>query len=172
MGFRPCTEICPRSIVLALRRLGAGIGDEGLGFFDERLKARRWRGKWKKFVVHVKTPLSAGGRGPTARRAEAIIALPTEIFFRTGIGTYIWILSNNKDVNDYLAREVLPHVPDAYIDQTYRDEIDHQVGIVGFEINFNRYFYEFKLPRSLHEIDEDLKAVSRSIMSALEDLAE
>lgn len=77
-----------------------------------------------------------------------------------------------EDLNDYLAREVLPHVPDAYIDQTYRDEIDNQVGIVGFEINFNRYFYEFKPPRSLHEIDEDLKAVSRSIMSALEDLAE
>lgn len=75
-------------------------------------------------------------------------------------------------MNEYLAREVLPHVQDAYIDQSYRDEIDNQVGIVGFEINFNRYFYEFKPPRSLHEIDEDLKAVSRSIMAALEDLAE
>jgi type I restriction enzyme M protein len=28
---------------------------------------------------------------------EAIVALPTEIFFRTGIGTYLWILSNKKD---------------------------------------------------------------------------
>jgi type I restriction enzyme M protein len=77
-----------------------------------------------------------------------------------------------EDVNNYVAREVLPHVPDAYIDQTYRDETDNEIGIVGFEINFNRYFYEFKPPRALHEIDEDLKAISRSIMLTLEGLAE
>ena len=35
----------------------------------------------------------------------------------------------------------MPHVPDAWIDTTKRDLKDGQVGVVGYEINFNRYFY-------------------------------
>ena len=40
------------------------------------------------------------------------------------------------NVHDYLASEVLPHAQDAFIDETYRDETDGQLGIVGYEINF------------------------------------
>ena len=65
----------------------------------------------------------------------------------------------SQSIDDYFAREVLPHVPDAWIDTGKTDAKDGQVGIVGYEINFNRYFYVYQSPRALAEIDADLKAV-------------
>lgn len=75
-------------------------------------------------------------------------------------------------VEDYLAREVTPHVPDAFIDYSVRDEKDGEVGIVGYEINFNRYFYQYVPPRSLTDIDSDLKASEARIQALLEEVAE
>ena len=69
-----------------------------------------------------------------------------------------------EDIDAYFAREVLPHAPDAWID---RDKSK-----VGYEIPFNRHFYVFEPPRSLHEIDEELKGVTANIMRMLEGLAE
>ena len=62
-----------------------------------------------------------------------------------------------ESVYDYFEREVKSHVPDAWIDESKRDEKDGEVGIVGFEVPFNRQFYEFTPPRPLEEIDADLK---------------
>src|SRR5690554_4069664 len=72
-----------------------------------------------------------------------------------------------EDIHDYFAREVLPHVPDAWIDESKCDEKDGQVGIVGYEIPFNRHFYQYQPPRALEEIDADLDKVSREIMELL-----
>jgi len=69
-----------------------------------------------------------------------------------------------EDIQAYFEREVLPHAPDAWIDE--------EKSKVGYEIPFNRHFYVFEAPRSLHVIDEDLKAVSANIMKMLEELAE
>jgi len=69
-----------------------------------------------------------------------------------------------EDIDAYFQREVLPHAPDAWID---RDKSK-----VGYEIPFNRHFYVFEPPRSLHEIDEELKGVTARIMAMLEGLAE
>ena len=69
-----------------------------------------------------------------------------------------------EDVADYFRREVLPHAPDAWIDPDKTK--------VGYEIPFNRHFYVFKPPRSLHAIDEELKAVSANIVRMLGELAE
>lgn len=76
------------------------------------------------------------------------------------------------DVNDYLAQEVLPHASDAFIDDDYRDEYDGQLGVVGYEINFNRYFYDYKPPRELHEIDAELKQVEAEISLVLNEVTE
>ena len=73
----------------------------------------------------------------------------------------------NENIHDYFAREVLPHVPDAWIDEGKCDDKDGQVGIVGYEIPFNRHFYQYQPPRSLEAIDADLDAVSREIMELL-----
>lgn len=77
-----------------------------------------------------------------------------------------------QDIHDYVAQEVLPHVPDAWIDTSYTDEQDGEVGIVGYEINFNRYFYEYQPPRDLHEIDAELKAVEEEIRQILDEVTE
>jgi type I restriction enzyme M protein len=76
------------------------------------------------------------------------------------------------DIRDYMAREVLPHAPDAYVDETYRDESDGEIGVVGYEINFNRYFYEYQPPRDLEEIDAELKAVESDIAAVLAEVTE
>lgn len=73
----------------------------------------------------------------------------------------------NQSIDDYFAREVLPHLPDAWIDAGKTDAKDGQVGIVGYEINFNRYFYVYQPPRPLAEIDADLKAVEAEIAALL-----
>lgn len=155
---------------------------------------------------------------------ETIVALPTELFFDTGIGTFIWILSNRKaaerkgkiqlidardlaskirkptgmkryeiteelraqihaiydsfspdskyskvfdasvfgyrkvklrlgknsdyermglteNIDKYFAREVLPFAPNAKVDPKYVDEQTREIGRIGYEINFNRYFH-------------------------------
>lgn len=73
----------------------------------------------------------------------------------------------NQSIDDYFDREVLPHVPDAWIDTGKMDAKDGLVGIVGYEINFNRYFYVYQPPRALAEIDAELKAVEAEIAALL-----
>ncbi|MFQ2436300.1 N-6 DNA methylase [Aeromonas caviae] len=72
-----------------------------------------------------------------------------------------------EDIHEYLKREVLPHVPDAWIDTSKTDPLDGQVGIVGYEIPFNRHFYQYQPPRDLAAIDADLDAVAKEIMQLL-----
>jgi len=77
----------------------------------------------------------------------------------------------NETVEDYFQREVIPHVPDAWIDQSKCDEQDGEVGIVGYEIPFNRHFYVFQPPRPLEEIDADLQACTDKIKAMIEGLS-
>ncbi|WGZ93006.1 MAG: hypothetical protein QJT81_14390 [Candidatus Thiothrix putei] len=73
-------------------------------------------------------------------------------------------------VDVYFRREVLPHVVDAWIDGSKRDPKDNEVGLVGYEIPFNRHFYVYQPPRDLAEIDADLDAVSAEIMALLREV--
>ncbi len=207
-------------------------------------------------VVHNGSPLFTGGAGsgPSNIRRwliendylEAIVGLPTNMFYNTGIATYIWILTNRKsperkgkvqlidatgifhklrknlgdknkeltpedideiyslyenfrqtkrskifdlqdfgytqvtvlngkekdtenvplseDIDEYFKREVLPHLPEAKLDRK-KDKI-------GYEIPFNRYFYEYKPPRNLKDIDADLQAVTKDILKLLNEVIE
>jgi predicted transcriptional regulator of viral defense system len=54
---------------------------------------------------------------------------------------------------------VKPHVPDAWIDTSRRDPKDGQVGLVGYESNFNRYFYRHTPPRPLEESEGEIRGV-------------
>ncbi|MEK5759138.1 class I SAM-dependent DNA methyltransferase [Acinetobacter variabilis] len=73
-------------------------------------------------------------------------------------------------IESYFKREVQPHVPDAWINADKRDDKDGEIGIVGYEIPFNRHFYVYEPPRDLAEIDADLDAVSREIMALLQEV--
>ncbi len=72
-----------------------------------------------------------------------------------------------KSVREFFEREVVPYVPDAWIDTNRRDEKDGKVGIVGYEINFNRYFYRYKPPRPLEEIETDIRAIEKDVVRML-----
>ncbi|MBX0329993.1 type I restriction-modification system subunit M [Oscillochloris sp. ZM17-4] len=222
-------------------------------------------------IVLNGSPLFTGGAGSgesEIRRwviendwLEAIVALPTDMFYNTGIATYIWVLSNHKaperrgkiqlinaasffvkmrkslgskrkelgeadierivklygvfeagehsrifdnddfgyrtitverplydakgkperdrkgqpkadsslrdtenvplkdDVDAYVAREVLPHVPDAWV--------DGEKTKVGYEIPFTRHFYAYTPPRPLEAIDADLQRLGAEITELL-----
>ena len=70
-------------------------------------------------------------------------------------------------VQEFFAREVTPHVPDAWVDVSKCDPKDGKVGAIGYEINFNRYFYRPVSLRSLPEIRGEIKAVEQEIMEML-----
>ncbi|PZR18332.1 MAG: restriction endonuclease subunit M [Archangium gephyra] len=69
-----------------------------------------------------------------------------------------------EDVEAYFKREVLPHAPDAWIDEEKTK--------VGYEIPFNRHFYVFKPPRPLSEIDAELKGVTDRIVQMIGGLSQ
>jgi len=62
-------------------------------------------------------------------------------------------------------------VPDAWVDEGYRDARDREIGRVGYEINFNRHFYRYVPPRPLGEIDAELKSLEEAIAGLLKEVA-
>lgn len=69
----------------------------------------------------------------------------------------------DEDWQTYIAREVTPFVPEAWVDESHVDHRDGCVGRVAYEINFNRYFYKYTPPRPLDEIEADLAALEGEI---------
>ena len=69
----------------------------------------------------------------------------------------------SEDIKTYFQREVLPHAPDAWIDEDKTK--------VGYEIPFNRHFYVFKPPRALDVIDAELKGVTDRILTMIAELS-
>ncbi|MCK4872880.1 MAG: hypothetical protein KAS72_09160 [Phycisphaerales bacterium] len=63
-----------------------------------------------------------------------------------------------------MKREVLPHVPDAWADESKTK--------VGYEINFNRYFYQYTAPRPPDEIETGLKRIEGEIADTLSEVTE
>lgn len=64
-----------------------------------------------------------------------------------------------EDIHEYFDREVRPHVPDAWIDDSKTK--------VGYEIPLNRHFYKYQPPRPLEEIEADIKQLEREIVQML-----
>lgn len=268
-------------------RFGAGlprVSDGSLLFLMHLISKMRpvAQGGSRIGIILNGSPLFTGGAGSgesEIRRyilendlLEGIVAMPTDMFFNTGIATYIWILSNHKsperkgkvqlvnatgfgesmrkslgskrkqlspesideitriyggftvgknckifkttefgyrritverplmadgvvvktkgapkpdtalrdneniplgeDINAYFEREVTPHIPDAWIseDKKHLDAKDGKIGIVGYEIPFNRHFYEYTPPRSLAEIDAELDTVTKEILDLLNEV--
>ena len=76
-----------------------------------------------------------------------------------------------EDWKEYVKREVTPFVPDAWVDKSYTDDTDGKVGRVGYEINFNRYFYKYVPLRPLEVIDEELKQLELEIAHLLKEVS-
>ncbi|PLW66978.1 N-6 DNA methylase [Streptomyces sp. SCUT-3] len=69
-----------------------------------------------------------------------------------------------EDIEEYLKREVHPHVPDAWIDRSKTK--------IGYEIPFTRHFYVYEPPRPLAEIDADLRVLEARIQELLAEVTE
>ena len=67
-----------------------------------------------------------------------------------------------EKIDDYFAREVIPHVPDAWIDRAKTK--------IGYEISFNRYFYKYEPPRPLEEIEAEIKTLEGEITKMLREI--
>ncbi|GLY52373.1 class I SAM-dependent DNA methyltransferase [Lentzea sp. NBRC 102530] len=70
----------------------------------------------------------------------------------------------DEDIDAYMAREVLPHVADAWVDHTKTK--------VGYEIPFTRHFYKYTPPRPLDEIDTELKDLEAQIQLLLSEVTQ
>jgi type I restriction enzyme M protein len=77
----------------------------------------------------------------------------------------------SESIESYFEREVKPYVSDAWINTAIRDEKDSQVGKVGYEINFNRYFYKYTPPRPLEKIEADIKGIEKDVLDMLREVA-
>lgn len=76
----------------------------------------------------------------------------------------------DQSIEDYFKKEVLPYIPDAWINESVRDHKDNKVGKVGYEIPFTRYFYKYVPPRPLEEIEADLEKVENELLGLLKKL--
>ncbi len=66
------------------------------------------------------------------------------------------------DIQEYMEKEVLPHVPDAWV--------DHSKTNVGYEINFTKYFYQYKPLRTLEDIRADIMAIEQETDGLLKEV--
>lgn len=102
----------------------------------------------------------------TGLRDTELIPLPTDIELPLPLG-YTKSDDSPERLNElvqehceaYLVREVLPHVPDAWI--------DHSRTKVGYEIPLNRHFYVYEPPAPLEEIEADIRQLEREILEML-----
>lgn len=75
-----------------------------------------------------------------------------------------------RNIYDYFEKEVKPYAPDAWIDESVRDEKDGQIGKVGYEIPFTRYFYKYEAPRHIEDIEEEVKKLENEILELMKKL--
>jgi type I restriction enzyme M protein len=72
-------------------------------------------------------------------------------------------VSLKESIHAYLEREVKPYVPDSWINESRTK--------VGYEIPFNRHFYEYTSPRPLEEIKAEIKAIEQDVLRLLTEVA-
>jgi len=117
----------------------------------------RWKAHEKRIFRSVFTakdpdaePVANTGRGPVYEPDPALRDYET--------------VPLKDDIGAYFAREVLPHVTDAWMDRA-KDR-------VGYEINFNRQFYRYTPPRPLEVIDAELKKAEERMLRLLREVTE
>jgi type I restriction enzyme M protein len=92
------------------------------------------------------------------------IKLPLPFGFdnETGLEELVEIVK--EQCEEYLKEEVLPNVPDAWI--------DYSKSKIGYEIPLNRQFYEFKPPRDLKVIESEIKEIEQSIVKKMSEVVD
>jgi type I restriction enzyme M protein len=78
----------------------------------------------------------------------------------------------NEDPYKYFEREVKPQVPNAWVNEESKryDDKDGELGVVGYEVNFDKYFYEYNPPKSIDEIDGEIQSLEQEIVDLLDEV--
>ncbi len=101
---------------------------------------------------------------PDLRDYENVSLPPTPVTFEADPTGRLASIEYRTAVTDYLNVEVLPYVPDAWI--------DHVKTKIGYEIPFSRHFYKYVPLRPLAEIDAEIKQLESEIQSLLDEVTE
>jgi type I restriction enzyme M protein len=72
-----------------------------------------------------------------------------------------------QDIYEYFEKEVKPYIPNAWIDESVKDGKDGEIGKVGYEVPFTRFFYKYSPPRSVGEIEGEIKGLENEIQKIL-----
>jgi type I restriction enzyme M protein len=101
---------------------------------------------------------------PDLRDYENVPLPPMPVTYEADIAGRVASVQYRTTVDDYLSSEVLPYVPDAWVDHTKTK--------IGYEIPLTRYFYKHVQPRPLAEIDAEIKQLESEIQSLLDEVTE
>jgi len=101
---------------------------------------------------------------PELRDQESVPLPGLPVRFEPDPAARLVALEYQTAVQDYVQAEVRPYVPDAWVDQTKTR--------ISYEIPLTRHFYKYKPPRSLEEIDAEIKTLEAEIQSLLREVAE
>jgi type I restriction enzyme M protein len=91
---------------------------------------------------------------------EIQLPLPLGYDNESGLSELVDLIKDHCE--DYMAKEVLPHVPDAWI--------DYKKTKVGYEIPINKQFYAYTAPRSLQLIEKEIESIEKNILSTIGNL--
>ena len=80
------------------------------------------------------------------------------------------IIPFHENINEFFDREVLSFFPDAWINQKYKDHKDNNIGRIGYQVNFNRYFYKYKPLRKPDKIKEELIILESEIKKIMDEM--
>lgn len=101
---------------------------------------------------------------PELRDHENVPLPPMPVRFEPDPSERLASAEYRDAVDEYVQAEVVPFVPDAWV--------DHTKTRVGYEIPLTRHFYKYVPPRPLEEIDAEIKALESEIQALLDDVTE
>jgi type I restriction enzyme M protein len=159
-----------RSLGNKRKKIGENGNDKGIGFitrlhgnFEEnefvKIYPNAFFGYWR---ITVEQPLKENGKLVKSKgvaKADASLRDYENIpFLKKGVDAKNKPVFLPQTIEAYFEAEVLPHLPDAWI--------DHSKTKIGYEINFTKYFYEFKPLRPLSQIKADILALETRTLEA------
>jgi len=101
---------------------------------------------------------------PDLRDNEDVPLPPVPVSYEPDVTARLATVEYRSAIDDYLTAEVLPYVPDAWV--------DHDKTKIGYEIPLTRYFYRYVPPRPLEEIDAEIKTLESEIQELLREVTE
>lgn len=100
---------------------------------------------------------------PELRDSENVPLPPVQVVFEGDPADRLSSLEYRTAISDYMRKEVAPYLPEAWVEEEKTK--------IGYEIPLTKLFYKYKAPRSLHEIDAEIKRLEGEVQHSLADVA-